>query len=83
MFESNRRTSGRASAEIELSENWRVSTRSAFARGTPALALTYGSYEQLDGVADRLAKFIFEGSIDAGRLAKGRPALKPAFFKPE
>ena len=59
------------------------STLSAFARGTPALVPTYGSYEQLDGAADRLAKFIFEGSIDAGAACKRQAGARLAFFKPE
>jgi hypothetical protein len=45
-------------------------TLAAFARETPALTLTYGSYEQLDDVADTLAKFVLETGIPAIALRK-------------
>ena len=52
-------------------------TLSAFARNVPALALTYGSFAQLDGVLDRLARFILEGNIDPSGLEKLVSAFRP------
>jgi hypothetical protein len=40
----------------------------AFSREVPALTLTYGSYEQLDGVADNLAKFVLDNQIGVAGL---------------
>ncbi len=40
----------------------------AFARNVPALSLTYGDYRQLDGIADRLVKFIVESGIGVAGL---------------
>jgi hypothetical protein len=52
-------------------------TLSAFARNVPALALTYGSFAQLEGVADRVAKFILDGNIDPSGLEKLVSAFRP------
>jgi hypothetical protein len=58
----------------------------AFARNVPALTLTYGEYRQLDGIADRLVKFILENDISVAGLqnftsAFGRPGSAAAAYR--
>jgi hypothetical protein len=48
----------------------------AFARNVPALALTYGSFGQLDGVADTFAKFILESDANVTGLKKLTAAFR-------
>jgi len=47
-----------------------LATLAAFSRSTPALTLTYGSYEQLAGVVDTFAKFVLEGDASVADLQK-------------
>jgi hypothetical protein len=51
-------------------------TLTTFARNVPALSLTYGRYEQLDGVADSLAKFILEKDITVAGLQNFMSSLR-------
>jgi hypothetical protein len=41
---------------------------SVFAREVPAVTLTYGSFSQLDGVADELVKFILQSGVTVAGL---------------
>ena len=50
----------------------------AFTREVPALTLTYGSYEQLDGIADNLTKFVLDNQIGVA----GLQMLATAFRRP-
>ncbi len=45
-------------------------TTTTFCRNVPALALTYGSFDQLDGVADAIARFALEGDLTVHGLRK-------------
>ena len=53
-----------------------LATLTAFARNVPALALTYGSFEQLEGVADSFAKFILESDANVASLKKFTAAFQ-------
>ena len=48
-----------------------------FARNVPALALTYGSYDQLDSVADSFVKFVLEAGMGPAGLMKLTKAFGP------
>jgi hypothetical protein len=50
---------------------------SAFARKVPALSLTYGSYRQLEGVADSFAKFVLAEEVGVAGLRKLVCAFQP------
>ena len=45
-------------------------TTTTFCRNVPALTLTYGSFDQLDGVADAIARFALEGDLTVHGLRK-------------
>jgi hypothetical protein len=53
-------------------------TLTAFARRVPAIALTYGSYDQLPGVLDRLVKSVTDSATPAQTLR----SLVPAWTAP-
>lgn len=50
-------------------------TISRLARNVPAVVLTYGAFEQLDGVADTLAKLVLEQGLDSGQVRRMAAAL--------
>lgn len=50
-------------------------TLSDLARRVPALELRYGSFEQLEGVVDVLARLLLEGGIDGGQARRLMSAL--------
>jgi hypothetical protein len=55
-----------------------LKTLATFARSVPALAVTYGSFDQLDGVADAIAKFAVESGATVNSLRK----FAAAFARP-
>ena len=50
---------------------------SDFARGVPALRLSYGDYDQLDGVADTLVKFVINEGVSGPALNTFMSAFRP------
>ena len=54
-----------------------LQTLATVARGVPALSLTYGSYEQLNGVADTFAKFILDSDLKVADLQKFTSVFRP------
>lgn len=47
-----------------------LKTITTFCRNAPALALTYGAFDQLDGVADVIARLVLESDLGAHALRK-------------
>jgi hypothetical protein len=58
------------------------STLAALARNVPALSLTYGSFAQLDGVVDELARRLLKEEIDAAFWRKLSTAFRPIGVAP-
>lgn len=53
-----------------------LQTLTAFARDVPALTLTYGSFDQLDGVADEFVKFVLDNDLSVAGLQNISSALR-------
>lgn len=51
-----------------------------FGRNVPALSLTYGNFQQLEGVADAFVKFILDNDVTVSGLQAVASALRPKSY---